>query len=90
MSLGKYAEVVAALVAVGIIGAAVASRLVPGGTSDAFLDSLAFAAFGAIFGSTATANGVKAGQVVIERKLDHAADVAAEKAVAKANGNPLG
>jgi len=70
-SLGAYSEIVAAGVAAFLVAAAVLSR--PLGFVDPFLDSLAILSVGAIFGSTATANGVKAGQTAIVDKLDAAA-----------------
>jgi len=83
--LGQYSEVVAALTAVAIILAAIGSR--PFAFQDPFLDTIAGIALGAIFGSTATANGVKAGQARVEAKLDAAAEIAAAKAVEKINGS---
>lgn len=61
----------AAGVAAFLVSAAVLSR--PFGFVDPFLDSLGVLAVGAIFGSTATANGVKAGQTAIIERLDSAA-----------------
>lgn len=83
--LGAYAETVAALIAIVTIAAAIASR--PFGFQDAFLDSLAALALGAVFGSTATANGVKSGQLAVESKLDTA--VAKVTAVERAVGHDL-
>jgi hypothetical protein len=51
--LGKYSQMVAAIVAIGVIGVDVGLR-VAGVTPDGFMDNLAFAAFGAIFGASAT------------------------------------
>lgn len=47
--LGRYAAITAAIVLVGVIAAAVASRLL--GNPDAFLDMLALTAFGVIAGT---------------------------------------
>lgn len=76
--LGQYAETVAAGVAILTIVAALLSR--PFNFTDPFLDVLAGIAMGAIFGSTATANGVKAGQTQIIEKLDSAAAAVINKA----------
>lgn len=64
--LGKYSQLVAALVAVGIIGVYLLSlailpafgATVPSENLNA-LDKLAFLAAGAVFGAAATVNGVK-------------------------------
>lgn len=63
--LGKYSQIVAAAVAVGIIGSYLLAVLVGGplGISTLNVDRLqvlALIAIGAVFGSAATINGVKA------------------------------
>lgn len=78
--LGAYSEIVASVIAVVIVASAIFSRVY--GFQDAFLDSLAALALGAVFGSTATSNGMKAGQRVLEAKLDDAALIAREAVVA--------
>lgn len=80
--LGQHAEVVAAFVAVATVAAAITSRFL--NFVDPFLDSLAALSIGAIFGSTATANGVKAGHAEVVAKLDTAAAIAAGAATAAA------
>lgn len=63
--LGKYSQSVAALVAVGVIAAAVALRLL-GMTPDPFIDNIALIAMGAIFGAaaSASASGQKIDQAI--------------------------
>jgi hypothetical protein len=51
--LGRYASLVAALVAVAIIGVDLGLHVL-GRAPDIFIDNLAFAAFGAIFGASAS------------------------------------
>ena len=50
--LGKYSQLVAAFVALGVITAAVVAHII--GQEDAFLDSMATLAFGAVFGAAAS------------------------------------
>lgn len=67
--LGKYAQAVAAVVAVGVIAAAVAVR-VAGIGADPFLDNLALLATGAVFGSAAATNGIKPDVIAANVRLD--------------------
>ena len=72
--LGKYSQVVAAIVAVATIGAALVIHAMGGG--DTFVDSLALIAIGAIFGasaSTAATNGSLGRQLAaLHARLDAA------------------
>lgn len=71
---GKYAQIVAAVAALAILGADGFVH-VTGGAADPFLDNLAFAAFGAIFGasaSTAATNGSVGRQLAaLQTRLDN-------------------
>lgn len=66
--LGKYSQIVAAIIAVGVIGAAVLSR--PLGFADDFVDNAALIALGAIFGSFATVNGIRSDITAAHKRLD--------------------
>lgn len=68
--LGVYSQVVAAVVAVGVVGAAVAAHLV--GRGDAYLDNLGLLAIGAVFGSAATTNNTKRDLAALHARLDAA------------------
>lgn len=73
--LGKYSQVVAAGIAVAIIGAYLVAVLVQGllGITDenvGRLQILALIALGAVFGSAATINGVKAPLDAAHSRID--------------------
>jgi hypothetical protein len=74
--LGRYASLVAAIVAIAIIAVDLALHVL-GRSPDTFIDNLAFAAFGAIFGasaSTAVTNGTLGRDVAaLHARLDAAA-----------------
>jgi hypothetical protein len=57
--LGKYSQQVAALVAIGVIGASISMRFI--GISDSFIDNISLIAVGAVFGAAASTsvNGAK-------------------------------
>ena len=67
--LGKYSQLVAAVVAVGVI--AVAAFLHATGAGDPFMDNLALIAFGAIFGASAS-SAVTNGTIGRDLKALHA------------------
>jgi len=50
--LGKYSQAVAAVVAIGVIAAAIVLRFI--GQSDPFIDNIALIAIGAVFGAAAS------------------------------------
>lgn len=71
--LGKYSQVVAATIAIAIIGAWIVSEFMRGlGIFDnaASFKDFALIALGAVFGSAATINGVKAPIDAAHRRLD--------------------
>ena len=72
--LGKYAQLVAAVIAVTIIGAYVAVEVLSAmgivRTSPDGLRTAALLALGAVFGSTATINGVKQPIDAAHRRID--------------------
>lgn len=75
--LGKYAQVVAAVVALGTIASAIFAHLVrPGG--DPFLDNLAFVSLGAVFGAQGVVNGIKRDIGAVNTRLDMAGVPAAK------------
>lgn len=81
--LGKYSQQVAAIVALGSIGAAITLRFL--GLDDDFIDSIALLALGAVFGSAAT-TAVNGGKIeAAHRRLDviqaPPADVYEQKAI---------
>jgi hypothetical protein len=74
--LGKYGQAVAAVIAVGVIGAyvfvVVAGQLLGSDTNAAerSLKDVALIALGAVFGSAAAVNGVKAPIDAAHRRID--------------------
>ena len=67
--LGKYGAIVAAIIAIGVIGAYLVAVLV--GNADASnLKDFALIAIGAVFGSAAGVNGWKRDAVAINARLD--------------------
>jgi hypothetical protein len=57
--LGPYGNLVAAILAVVVVLAAIASHLVPGISSDQWLDSAALLAIGVVFGTQVVQNGTQ-------------------------------
>jgi hypothetical protein len=57
--LGPYGNLVAAVLAVIVVVAAIASHLLPGMTSDQWLDSAALLAIGVVFGTQVVQNGTQ-------------------------------
>jgi hypothetical protein len=84
--LGKYSQLVAAVVAVGIIAAAIGGRFV--GVVDPFVDNLALLAAGAVFGAAASTSVNGAALTAAHQRLDmlHAPPAAGEAAGADAPG----
>ena len=70
--LGRYATAAALVVALAIIGAWIVALFIGNVAAADKLSPFAFAAFGAIFGSAATVNGVKRDQDAIQARLDAA------------------
>lgn len=70
--LGRFADVVTAIVSVGVIAAALASHLGIVGTPDAFIDSVALIAVGILYG---TARGVAAGRDTATYELGERANL---------------
>lgn len=67
--LGAYATIVTALVAVGVIAAAVFAHLFLS-HADSFVDSLALLGAGVIFGSAAASNGTHAEVKALHQRVD--------------------
>lgn len=75
--LGPYGSLVSAILAVGIVGAAVVSHVLPFLVPSPYLDSLAAAVVGVVFGvqiatngSTAAANAAGASAAAAHARLD--------------------
>lgn len=69
--LGKYAQIVAALAAVFIIGSYVLGALFEIGGAPSLRDAFLIA-IGAVFGSAAGVNGWKRDMVAVHKRLDEA------------------
>lgn len=94
--LGPYGNLVAAIVALAVILAAVASHLVSGLVPSDFLDNLGLLAAGVVFGTQVVQNGtqVKASEALAaagkaNRRLDVIAAPALEAARASDRGDEL-
>lgn len=99
--LGKYSQVVAALIAIGTIGTALIMHAaivilglsVPEGRT-AFVDNAALIALGAVFGAVAAVNGVKPSITAAHKRLDsiHAPPAEAVKveSIEPSTGEPTG
>lgn len=71
-ALGKYAQVVAAISAVGIIAAYVATGILGNVEGQDSLHDAFLIAIGAVFTSAAVVNGYKQQQVALQKRLDAA------------------
>jgi hypothetical protein len=69
--LGKYSQSVAAVVAIGVIAAAIALRFM--GISDPFIDNIALIAIGAVFGAAASTSVNGGAIAAAHRRLDEIA-----------------
>jgi hypothetical protein len=58
--LGPYGNAVAAILAIIVVIAAIASHLIPGLSADQWLDSAALLAIGVVFGTQVVQNGTQA------------------------------
>lgn len=74
--LGVYSQIVAAIVAVGVIAGFVGGILL--GLNVDPIKEFALIALGAVFGSAATVNGVKRDVLAIQTRLDKASIPAAK------------
>lgn len=83
--LGKYSQIVAAIVSIGVIATALALRAF--GTPDTFADNLALLAAGAIFGSFAAVNGIKPAVSAAHKRMDAAGIPPADEIPEGANPN---
>jgi hypothetical protein len=70
--LGRYSQIVAAVVAVGVIGAYLVAILIGQPEEAAELKDFALIALGAVFGSAAALNGYKRDSVALHSRLDKA------------------
>lgn len=68
--LGKYAQIVAAITAVGVIGAYIVAVLASIPEAAAQLKDFALLALGAVFGSAVAVNGYKAPLAAANKRLD--------------------
>jgi hypothetical protein len=77
--LGQYSQIVAAIVAVGVIGIYAAGTLLS--VNVEAIKEFALIALGAVFGSAATVNGVKRDVQAIQTRLDKASIPAAKNPI---------
>lgn len=70
--LGPFGPLVAAVTALGLIGALIVQVVILGQPADETLKLLAVGAFGAIFGAVATQNGWKGPVAAAHARLDAA------------------
>ena len=70
--LGKYGELVAALISAAVIAAALLSHVVPGlaGTDTSWIDNAALLVLGVVLGQRATTNGASKIAAAAHRRLD--------------------
>ena len=67
--LGRYTEIAALIIALGVVAAAVVAHLV-GVPDTSFVDDVALICVGAIFGAKSAANGYAASVVAAHHRLD--------------------